>query len=108
MTEGSDLRRLAVREIAPKLAQISAEVLMGDVWNRPGLSLRNRSLVTVAALVALGRDDQLASHLERALDHGVTPDEIGEVVTHLAFYCGWPAAVTAASLAKSVLDSRTA
>jgi 4-carboxymuconolactone decarboxylase len=89
---------------APKLAQLSAEVLFGDVWERPTLSKRDRSLITVAALVATYRPDQMPFHMKRAIEHGVTPEELRELVTHLAFYAGWPSAVTAAEILGSVLD----
>jgi 4-carboxymuconolactone decarboxylase len=95
-----------VRPVVPKLIELSERVLYGDVWERPGLSKRDRSLITVAALVALYRSDQLRGHIERALANGVTRDEIGEAITHLAFYSGWPTAMTAARIAKSVFDQR--
>jgi 4-carboxymuconolactone decarboxylase len=98
--------RNEVRQVAPKLVELSETVLYGDVWERPGLSKRDRSLITVAALVALGRSDQLPGHLERALSNGVTREELGEVVTHLAFYAGWPAAMTAGRIARKVFDER--
>src|SRR5688572_23035180 len=85
----------AIGDFAPKLAELTDNVLYGDVWERPGLSKRDRSLVTVAALVAMNRPDQLRSHLSRARDNGVTQDELIETITHLAFYAGWPNAVTA-------------
>lgn len=81
--------------VAPKLAELSERVLFGDVWQRTPLTPRERSLVTVAALVALVRPEQLPFHLQRALDNGVTREELAELVTHLAFYAGWPAAATA-------------
>jgi 4-carboxymuconolactone decarboxylase len=90
--------------VVPKLIDLSESVLYGDVWERPGLSKRDRSLITVAALVALYRGDQLRGHIERALANGVTRDEIGEVITHLAFYSGWPTAMTAARIARTVFD----
>ena len=73
-------------------------VLYGDVWERPELSKRDRSLVTVAALIALNRPDQLRSHLVSARENGVTQEELIETITHLAFYAGWPNAVTAIAL----------
>jgi alkylhydroperoxidase/carboxymuconolactone decarboxylase family protein YurZ len=85
---------------------ITDNVLFGDVWERPGLSKRDRSLVTVSALIAMNRPDQLRSHLARARDNGVTPDELVEAITHLAFYAGWPSAVTAASVAKEVVQAK--
>src|ERR1700753_1882854 len=92
-----------VRGTVPKLIDLSEKVLFGDVWERPELSKRDRSLITCATLIALGREKQLVGHLQRALDNGVTKDEIGEIITHLAFYAGWPAAMTAALVAKDVL-----
>jgi 4-carboxymuconolactone decarboxylase len=92
--------------VAPKLAQLTDDVLFGDVWARPGLSQRDRSLVTVSALIALNRPDQLRSHLARALDNGVSKDEISEALTHLAFYAGWPNAIGAAGVAREVFASR--
>jgi 4-carboxymuconolactone decarboxylase len=95
-----------VGDVAPKLAELTDDVLFGDVWARPELSRRDRSLITVAALTALGRVDQLRSHLGLALDNGVTREELAEVATHLAFYAGWPAGMTAATILKQVLDDR--
>ena len=95
-----------VRGTVPKLIDLSEKVLYGDVWERPGLSKRDRSLVTVAALVAMYRGDQLKGHLERALANGVTKDEIGEVITHLAFYSGWPTAMMAARIATKVFEAK--
>jgi 4-carboxymuconolactone decarboxylase len=95
-----------VGDIAPKLAELTDEVLFGDVWKRPGLSPRDRSMITVAALTALGRTDQLRSHLALALDNGVTQDELAEVATHLAFYAGWPAGMSAVTTLKQVLSER--
>jgi 4-carboxymuconolactone decarboxylase len=96
--------REAIRGTVPKLAEISDQVIYGDVWERPGLSKRDRSLIVVATLLALGREKQLEGHLARALQNGVTKEEIGEVITHLAFYAGWPAAMTAALVAKEVFE----
>lgn len=98
--------RSEVRQVAPKLIELSEKVLYGDVWERPGLSKRDRSLITVAALTAMGWSDQLPGHLERALGNGVTREEIGELITHLAFYAGWPAAMTAGRIARKVFDER--
>ena len=96
--------RNEVRKVAPKLVELSERVLYGDVWERPGLSKRDRSLITVAALTAMYRSDQLPGHIERALANGVTRDEIGELITHMAFYAGWPAAMTAGRIARKVFD----
>ena len=98
--------RDVVRQVAPKLIDLSEKVLFGDVWERPGLSKRDRSLITVAALTAMYRTDQLPGHLERALTNGVTREEIGEIITHLAFYAGWPSAMTAGQIARRVFDAR--
>ena len=92
-------------EFAPKFVELTDEVLFGDVWERPELSKRDRSLVTVAALVALNRPDQLRFHLGRALENGVTPEELIEAITHLAFYSGWPCAVTAMTVAREQLSA---
>jgi 4-carboxymuconolactone decarboxylase len=89
-------------DFSPKLAQLTDDVLYGDVWARPQLSPRDRSLVTISALVAMNRPDQLRSHLALGRDNGVTEDEIAETITHLAFYAGWPSAVTAVTVAKEV------
>ena len=98
--------REIMREIAPQLADLTVDVLFGDVWERPGLSKRDRSLITVATLIALYRTGQLPGHIGRALDNGVTKEEIGEIITHMAFYAGWPTAAQAARVAKEVFDSR--
>jgi 4-carboxymuconolactone decarboxylase len=98
--------REKVRTVAPKLIDLTEKVLFGDVWERPGLKKRDRSLITVAALVALNRSEQLRGHLERALQNGVTKDEIIEVITHLAFYGGWPNAMTSALVAKEVFEQQ--
>ena len=98
--------RTAMQEVAPKLAEIAADVLFGDIWERPGLSKRDRSMITVATLIALYRDGQIPGHINRALDNGVTKEEIGEIVTHVAFYAGVPTAANAARLIKEVYDER--
>ncbi|MBB3397456.1 4-carboxymuconolactone decarboxylase [Rhizobium sp. BK538] len=87
---------------APKLAELTDNVLYGDIWERPELSKRDRSLITVAALVAMNRPDQLRSHLAIARTNGVTEQELTEAITHLAFYAGWPNAVSAVAVAKEV------
>jgi 4-carboxymuconolactone decarboxylase len=93
-----------IGDVAPKLAELTDQVLFGDVWERPELSKRDRSLITVAALVALNRPDQLRFHLGRAVENGVKQEELIEAITHLAFYAGWPSAMSAAMVAKEVLQ----
>jgi 4-carboxymuconolactone decarboxylase len=88
--------------IASALADYTDRVLFGDVWKRPGLSQRDRSLITVATLIALYRSNELPFHLKKALENGITQDELMEVITHLAFYSGWPTAHTAVLAAKQV------
>ena len=91
-----------IGDFAPKLAELTDDVLFGDVWARPELSPRDRSLVTVAALIANGNTEQLAGHLNRARENGVTETELAEVITHLAFYAGWPRALSAVRVARDV------
>ena len=96
----------AIGEFSPKLAQLTDDVLYGDVWERPQLAKRDRSLVTVAALIAMNRPDQLRSHFARARANGVTQEELIETITHLAFYAGWPNAITAISVAREVFKEK--
>jgi 4-carboxymuconolactone decarboxylase len=98
--------RQAFGDIAPALADYTDAVLFGDVWQRPGLGLRERSLITVASLVALYRTNELPFHIGRALDNGVSRAELVELITHLAFYSGWPTAGTALPIARKVFESR--
>ncbi|HZD00776.1 MAG TPA: carboxymuconolactone decarboxylase family protein [Actinomycetes bacterium] len=93
-----------IGDFAPKLVELTDEVLFGDIWERPGLSKRDRSLVTVTALVALYRTDQITFHLRRALENGLTKDELIEAITHLAFYTGWPNAMTAITTLKPIIE----
>jgi 4-carboxymuconolactone decarboxylase len=89
-------------DIAPKLAELSDDVLFGDVWERPQLSKRDRSLITCATIVAMGKTDQMTTHFPRAIRNGVTQEELIEMITHLAFYAGWPSAVTAVLRAREI------
>lgn len=89
-------------DFAPKLAELTDDVLFGDVWARAELAPRERSLITVAALIANGNTEQLASHLIRARENGISEGELAEVMTHLAFYTGWPRAISAILVAKEV------
>src|SRR6266568_167163 len=84
-----------IRDFAPRLMELNDEVLFGDIWERPGLSKRDRSLITVATLVALYRINELPFHNVRARGNGISKDELAELFTHLAFYAGWPNARTA-------------
>jgi 4-carboxymuconolactone decarboxylase len=95
-----------VRKTVPALVEYTESVVYRDVWERTDLSKRDRSLVTVAALVATYRPEQLATHIGRALDNGVTKEEIAGLITHLAFYAGWPAAMSGARVLTEVLESR--
>lgn len=104
----SQSHQSSYEDAAPALAQYGRDVLFGDVWERPGLRKRDRSLITVAALVAAYRPQQMPFHMKRALENGVKPEELSELVTHLAFYAGWPSAVTAAEVLAAVLDEHAA
>jgi 4-carboxymuconolactone decarboxylase len=95
-------------DIAPALADYTDQVLFGDVWKRLGLSPRDRSLVTVACLVALYRSNEMPFHMKRALENGVTREELVEAITHLAFYAGWPCASTAIGIARKVFQEASA
>ena len=96
----------AIGDFAPKLAELTDDVLYGDVWERPELSKRDRSLATVAALIAMNRPEQLRSHLRIARQNGLTQEELIETITHLAFYAGWPNAVTAIAVAKEIFEKK--
>jgi 4-carboxymuconolactone decarboxylase len=91
---------------APVLARYTNSVLFGDLWRRPDLAPHDRSLVTIAALIAAGQDDQLAFHIDRGMNNGLTRTEVSEIITHLAFYAGWPRAVSAVPVAKKVFEAR--
>ncbi|ARD13755.1 4-carboxymuconolactone decarboxylase [Pseudomonas savastanoi pv. retacarpa] len=92
--------------VAPQLGRYTNEVLFGDLWRQTNLTARDRSLVTVAALIAQGQAAQLPFHLNRAMDNGLTNEQAAEVVTHLAFYVGWPKAMSAVPVLKDVLAAR--
>jgi len=95
----------AMDDFAPKLVSLTDDVLFGDVWERTELSKRDRSLITVAALITNGSTEQLRGHLARATDNGLTEDELKEVIIHLAFYAGWPRAMSAVTVAKEVFGA---
>jgi 4-carboxymuconolactone decarboxylase len=106
MTDDKQLSatRERIVDVAPKLVDLTEKVLFGDIWERPGLSKRDRSVITVTALIAMNRTEQLPFHLRRALENGVTKDELVELITHLAFYSGWPTAMSAIMLAKEAFQ----
>jgi 4-carboxymuconolactone decarboxylase len=104
MSDTPSPRRNPFADIAPALGRYTDEVLFGDAWERPELSKRDRSLITVACLVALYRTNELPFHLKRALENGVTREELVEAITHLAFYSGWPTASTAVTVARRVFE----
>jgi 4-carboxymuconolactone decarboxylase len=95
-----------IQTVAPYLVELSGTVLFGDIWERPGLSPRDRSLATCTVLISKFRTEELRFHLGRALDNGVTREEIGELITHLVFYCGWPVANSACQIAAEVFAAR--
>ncbi|MBW4093143.1 MAG: carboxymuconolactone decarboxylase family protein [Proteobacteria bacterium] len=94
-----------VRATVPKLIDLTEKVVYGDIWERKELSKRDRSLITCAVLVATYRPEQLKGHLQRALFNGVTQQELAEMITHVAFYGGWPCAMTAANIAREVFEA---
>lgn len=104
MTDAPVPHRNPFSDIAPALGRYTDDVLFGDVWKRPGLSPRDRSLVTVASLISGYRINEMPFHMKRALDNGVTRDELIETITHLAFYAGWPVASTAIGIARKVFE----
>lgn len=104
MTDKPTAARKSIGDIAPALAAYTDDVLFGDVWERPDLSPRERSLVTVASLVSLYRTNELPFHLKKALDNGLTREELVEAISHLAFYSGWPTAMTALKIARQVFE----
>ena len=100
----SDGAKKLIGDFSPKLVELTDRVLFDDVWERNELSKRDRSLITVAALIALNRPDQLRFHLGKAVENGVKKEELIEAITHLAFYSGWPNAMTAIQLAKELFE----
>lgn len=101
-TDESPMQRL-LGDLAPKLVSLTDDVLFGDVWARPELSPRDRSLVTITSLVSAGNIEQLEAHIPMGLDNGLTQEEIVEAIVHVAFYAGWPRAVSALTLMKRLL-----
>ncbi len=93
-----------IGDFLPKMVSLTDEILFGDIWERRELSPRDRSLITVAALITNGSTEQLSGHLARAHENGVTDEQLKEVIVHLAFYAGWPRAMSAIAVAKNVLN----
>lgn len=104
MSNPSKVAETLIGNFAPKLAELTDRVLFDDVWERKNLSKRDRSLITVAALVALNCPDQLRFHLNYAVENGVKKEELIEIITHLAFYSGWPNAMSAIMVAKELFS----
>ncbi len=108
MKRPSSAKGSELAAVAPALVDLTDRVLYEEVWERPGLSKRDRSLITVAALVAMYRPEQLPAHLGLALDNGLTKEEIGEALAHLAFYASWPSAISASRKFLEVVQAREA
>jgi len=106
MAKSNIERRNRIKPNFPKLIEMTEKYVYGDVWERPQLSKRDRSLVTIAALTALGWTDQLDGHISRGLSNGLTREEVVEAITHLAMYSGWPSAMTAAHVATDVFEAQ--
>ncbi|WP_125583811.1 carboxymuconolactone decarboxylase family protein [Levilactobacillus cerevisiae] len=107
MAEKQTAGRDNLGDFAPKFAELNDDVLFGEVWSREGqLSAHDRSMITIAALMSGGNFQQLKAHLALGKAHGITKDEVVEIITQLAFYCGWPKAWTAFSLAKEVYTEK--
>jgi 4-carboxymuconolactone decarboxylase len=103
MPEQTPIQKI-VGNFAPKIAELTDGVLFGDIWERPELSPRDRSLITIAALVMGGNTEQLPGHLARGKANGLTDTEISELITHMAFYAGWPKALSAVAVARKILE----
>jgi 4-carboxymuconolactone decarboxylase len=104
MSKPSNAAQNLIGDFAPKLVEITDRVLFDDIWERKDLSPRDRSLITVAALIALNRPEQLRFHLGKAVENGVQREELVEAITHLAFYSGWPNAMSAIMVAKELFS----
>jgi 4-carboxymuconolactone decarboxylase len=104
MTDEPTAARTSFGAAAPHLAELTDKVLFGDVWEDAALSKRDRSLITITSLISLYRVNEMPFHFKRALENGVTRDEIIAAITHLAFYAGWPPAMTALGIARKVFE----
>lgn len=104
----SDVKKATdeIKALAPDYAQLTQDVLFGDVWKRPPLSQRDKSLITVTCLVALNRIEQVEFHLNKALENGLTKEELAAAITHIAFYAGWPTAASGLNHFKTVLEKK--
>jgi 4-carboxymuconolactone decarboxylase len=94
----------AIGSFSPKLVSLTDDVLFGDVWERSALSKRDRSLATITALIVLRASEQLPFHLKKGVENGLKQEEIVELITHMAFYSGWPSAMSAITVAKKVFE----
>jgi 4-carboxymuconolactone decarboxylase len=107
MTDSNNQLTMADLEaLAPEFAKLTKDFLFGDIWERPGLSQRDKSLITVTCLVALNRIEQVEFHLKKAFENGLTKEELVAVITHIAFYAGWPTAASGFSHLKKVIDQQ--
>jgi 4-carboxymuconolactone decarboxylase len=102
--QGESTAQKMVGDFAPKIVELTDEVLFGDIWERKQLSPRDRSLITVASLITGGNTEQLSFHLNKAKENGISQQELVEVITHLAFYAGWPKAMSAIRVAKELFE----
>ena len=107
MTNSNDQKAMNDMEaLAPEFAKLTKDFLFGDIWERPGLSQRDKSLITVKCLVALNRIEQVDFHLKKAFENGLTKEELVAAITHIAFYAGWPAAASGFGHLKKVIDQQ--
>ena len=108
MTEKTEQQKAidGMAAVAPEFAKLTRDLLFGDIWERPPLSKRDKSLITVTCLVALNRIEQVEFHLKKAFENGLTREELAAAITHIAFYAGWPTAASGLSHLKNVLDQQ--
>lgn len=108
MTEKTEQQKAidGMAAVAPEFAKLTQELLFGDIWERPPLSKRDKSLITVTVLVALNRIEQVEFHLKKAFENGLTKEELVAAITHIAFYAGWPTAASGLTHLKNVLDQQ--
>jgi 4-carboxymuconolactone decarboxylase len=107
MTNSNAQKAMADMEaFAPDFAKLTKDFLFGDIWERPGLSQRDKSLITVTCLVALNRIEQVDFHLKKAFENGLTKEELVAAITHIAFYAGWPTAASGFGHLKKVIDQQ--